>query len=101
MQVPVRRLPQTRVSEQQQGYAKGGPGLDMSPVTRGMAALTEVAQGFRNQLQEEQRGRQRVEMNRRMMQEVNELQTDFEARKRDPEISPIDFADSTNQLYTQ
>lgn len=94
MRVPVRRQPETRVSDQQLGYARGVQPLDLSP-------LTSVIEGFRDQLLEEQDDRQRVELNRRLLQEVNDLQGDFEERRRNPEISPIDFADSTNAAYTE
>lgn len=93
MRVPVRRLPETRVSERQQGFARAAAPLDVSP-------LTDVIEGFRNQLLDEQDARQRVDLNRRLIQEVNELQSDFIERQRDPEISPIDFADTTNTAYT-
>lgn len=101
MQVPVRRAPNTRVSEQQQGFAKGGPGLDVSSVTKGLAGLTDVVEGFREQLKDEQRGRQKLELSRRFMQEVNELQEDFEVRKRDPKFEPMAFADSTELDYSK
>lgn len=93
MRVPVRRLPETRVSERQQGFARAAAPLDVSP-------LTEVIEGFRNQLLDEQDARQRVDLNRRLIQEVNELQSDFVERQRNPEVSSIDFADSTNTAYT-
>lgn len=94
MRVPVRRLPQTRVSEQQQGYARPAQPLDTSP-------LTQLMTGFREQLLDEQDDRQRVELNRRLTTEVNQLQEDFAARQRDPEISPIDFARNTDTAYTE
>lgn len=94
MRVPVRRLPQTRVSEQQQGFARPVAPLDLAPVTR-------LVEGFRDQLLDEQDARQRIELNRRLMQEVNELQLDFTERQRDPEISPIDFATNTNTTYAE
>lgn len=94
MRVPVRRLSQTRVSERQQGYARGVTPLDVSP-------LTNLVEGFRDQLLDEQDARQRVELNRRLLREVNELQSDFEERRRNPEVSPIDFADTTNTAYTE
>src|SRR5687767_13295276 len=96
MKVPVRRLPDTRVSDQQQGYAKAVPGLDLSPITR---PINEAVAGLRAQLKDEQRNRQKFDINSRIMNEVNELQADFEARRRDPEISPLDFADTTNAAY--
>lgn len=94
MRVPVRRLPQTRVSEGQQAFARPAPALDISP-------LTDAVTHIQDQLWEEQRDRQRFTANRRLMQEVNELQTDFEERRRDPNISPIDFAATTNQAYEE
>lgn len=94
MRVPVRRLPETRVSERQQGYARPVQPLDVSPIV-------ELAEGFRDQMLDEQDARQRVELNSRLLQEVNELQSDFETRRRNPEISPIDFADNTNAAYTE
>lgn len=94
MKVPVRRLPQTRISEQQQGFARAVQPLDVTPIT-------EAIEGFRNQLQEEQRDRQKFDANKRLMQEINELQSDFEERRRDPEISPIDFADMTEAAYQE
>lgn len=92
MIVPVRRLPQTRVSEQQQGYARAVPGLDVSPITNAI-------EGFRNQLQDEQRDRQKFELNKRTMDEINKLQADFEIRRHDPEESPVDFADRIKAVY--
>lgn len=94
MRVPVRRLPETRVSERQQGFARPAAPLNVSP-------LTEVIEGFRNQLLDEQDARQRVDLNRRLIQEVNELQSDFAGRRTNPEISSIDFADNTNTAYTE
>ena len=93
MRVPVRRAPETRISERQQGYARPVTPLNLSP-------FNEVIEGFRDQLLDEQDARQRVELNRRLLTEVNELQTDFVARQRDPEVSPIDFAANTNTAYT-
>lgn len=100
MQVPVRRLPNTRVSEQQQGFARAVPSLDITPITKAVSSGIEVVEQFREQLKDEQRGRQKLEISRRLMTEVNELQADFEARKRNPDISPIDFADTTNVEYS-
>jgi len=94
MRVPVRRLPQTRVSEQQQAFARPAQPLNTAP-------LTDVIEGFRDQLLSEQEDRQRVELNRRLLQETNELQTDFAARRTNPEISLIDFAATTNSAYTE
>lgn len=94
MRVPVRRLPETRVSERQQSFARAAAPLDVSP-------LTEVIEGFRNQLLDEQDDRQRIELNRRLLREVNELQLDFEERRRNPEVSPIDFASTTNTAYSE
>lgn len=94
MRVPVRRLPQTRVSEQQQAFARPVQPLDVSPIIN-------LAEGLRDQILDEQDARQRVELNRRLITEVNELQSDFEERRRDPELSPIDFADNTNTAYTE
>lgn len=93
MRVPVRRQPETRVSEQQQGYARPVQPLNIEP-------LTQVVEGFRDQLLDEQDDRQRVELNRRLLTEVNELQEDFVRRQRDPEVSPIDFADNTETAYS-
>lgn len=94
MKVPVRRLPQTRISEQQQGFAKAIQPLDVSPIT-------SAIEGFRNQLQDEQLDRQKFDANKRFMKEINELQSDFEERRRNPDISPIDFAASTNTVYQE
>lgn len=94
MRVPVRRLPQTRISEQQQGYARAVQPLDVTPIT-------QAIEGFRDQLQAEQFDRQKFDANKRFMDEINELQSDFEERRRDPEISPIDFADTTNAAYKE
>jgi hypothetical protein len=99
MRVPVRRLPQTRVSEQQQGYARAAPGLDISPITNALSSGVDVVEGFRAQLKDEQRNRQKFDINRRIMNEVNELQEDFEIRRRDPEVSPVDFADTVDTAY--
>lgn len=101
MRVPVRRLPQTRVSDQQRGFARAVPGLDLSAISRGSSSLVEAAEGFRKQLQSEQLARQRFDANKRLMQEVNDLQADFVARQRDPEISPVDFADITESAYQE
>lgn len=92
MRVPVRRAPQTRISEQQQGFGRAAPALNVTPIT-------EAIEGLRNQLQDEQRDRQKFDANKRLMKEVNELQADFIARQRDPEISPTDFADTTDASY--
>lgn len=100
MQVPVRRQPNTRVSEQQQGFAKPVPGLDITPITHAIESGVEVIDRFRDQLEDEQRGRQKLEISRRLMAEVNENQELFEARRRDPEISPVDFADTTDAVYS-
>lgn len=94
MKVPVRRLPQTQVSARQQGFARAAPGLDVSPIT-------DAIEGFRNQLVEEQTDRQKFDLNKRFMKEVNDLQTDFEVRKRDPEVNPVDFADTVNASYAE
>lgn len=94
MRVPVRRLPETRVGEQQLGYARAVQPLDVSPITH----LIEDA---RNQILDGQDARQRVDLNRRLMTEVNSLQADFAERQRNPEISPIDFANSTNTVYEE
>lgn len=94
MRVPVRRLPETRVSERQLGYARGAAPLNVEP-------LTNLIEGFRDQLLDEQDARQRVDLNRRLIEEVNGLQSDFEERRRNHEISPIDFANNTNTAYTE
>lgn len=94
MRVPVRRQPETRVSDGQQGYARAVTPLNLEP-------LTNLVEGFRDQMLDQQDARQRVELNRRLMEEVNGLQLDFEQRRRDPEISPIDFATNTNTAYTE
>lgn len=99
MRVPVRRLPETRISERQQGYARAVPGLDISPITKALSSGVDVVQGFRDQLKDEQRDRQKFDINRRVLEEVNELQADFEIRRRDPEISPVDFADTVVATY--
>lgn len=100
MQVPVRRLPNTQVSKRQQGFAQAGPGIDISPITNAVSSGVKVVEELREQLKDEQRARQKLEINRRLMQEVNDLQEDFEYRKRDPELSPVDFADTTNTVYS-
>lgn len=94
MKVPVRRLPETRASERQQGFARAVPGLDISPITTAI-------EGFQRQLADEQKDQQKFDANKRLMKEINELQLDFEERQRDPEISPDDFANSTNAAYQQ
>lgn len=100
MQVPVRRLPNTQVSKRQQGFAQAGPGIDISPITNAVSSGVKVVDELRDQLKDEQRARQKLEINRRLMQEVNDLQEDFEYRKRDPELSPVDFADTTDTVYS-
>lgn len=92
MRVPVRRQPDTRVSERQQDYARPASALDFTP-------LTGAIDQFRKQLVDEQKQRQKFDANKRLMQEVNELQSDFERRKRDPNISPYSFADTTDEAY--
>lgn len=94
MRVPVRRAPETHVSERQQGYARPVQPLSVEPITR-------VIEGFRDQLLEEQDDRQRVGLNRELIQEVNGLQEDFVQRQHDREISPVDFAANTNAAYEQ
>lgn len=101
MRVPVRRLPNTRVSEQQQGYAQAGPGLNVSSITQALSSGVDVVQGFRKQLEDEQLDRQKFEASKRLMKEINWAQADFEERRRDPEISPIDFADTTEAAYQE
>lgn len=94
MRVPVRRAPETRVSEQQLGYARAVQPLNTEP-------LTHVIEGFRDQLLDEQDARQRVGLNRELLQEVNSMQSDFVARQHDPEVSPVDFAHNTDTEYQQ
>lgn len=101
MQVPVRRAPNTRVSEQQQGFAKAVPGLDVSSITRALSSGTDVVQGLREKLKEEERGRQKLELSKRFMQRVNERQEDFETRRRDPNLEPMAFADNTELEYSK
>ena len=93
MRVPVRRAPETRVSEQQQGFARPVAPLDLSPIA-------QLAEGLRDQLLDEQDARQRIDLNRRLITEVNELQVDFAERQRNPLVAAEDFANSTNTLYT-
>lgn len=94
MQVPVRRQPQTQISEQQRGFAQAAPALNVEP-------LTHLIEGFKNQLADEQDQRQRVGLNRELIHEVNGLQEDFAQRQTDPNVSPIDFAANTNTAYEQ
>lgn len=94
MQVPVRRQPQTQISDQQQGFEQAAPALNVEPITHLIA-------GFRNQLLDEQDTRQRIGLNRELLQEVNGLQADFAERQTDPNVSPIDFAVNTNTAYEQ
>lgn len=94
MRVPVRRLPETRVSEQQQGYARPVAPVNVSPIT-------DLIESARNQILDGQDARQRIDLNRRLITEVNELSTDFATRQRNPEVSPIDFANSTNTTYAE
>lgn len=96
MKVPVRRLPQTHISEQQQGFARAVQPLDVSSVTK---PINETVRGFREQLQDEQLDRQKFDASKRLMQEINFDQADFEERRRNPEISPVDFADTTKAAY--
>ena len=98
MRVPVRRLPQTRISEQQQGFAKTVPGLDISQVTQ---PLNEIVQGYREQALDEEYDRQKFDASKRLMDEINELTQDFEERRRNPELSPVDFADITETAYAE
>lgn len=93
MRVPVRRQPETRISEQQQGYARAVAPLNVEPVTR-------LIEGFRDQLLDEQDARQRIELNQRLVREVNELQVDFATRQRNPELSLTDFTEGLNADYT-
>lgn len=93
MRVPFRRQPETRISEQQQAYARPVQPLNVEPITR-------LVEGFRDQMLDEQDARQRIDLSRRLIAEVNELQPDFEARRRDPDISPDQFAANINTLYT-
>lgn len=101
MQVPVRRAPNTRVSEQRHGFAKAVAGLDVSPITRALSGGVDVIQGLREKLKDEEKGRQKLELSKRFMQEVNELQEDFEVRRRDPDLEPMAFADNTELEYSK
>lgn len=94
MRVPVRRQSETRISQEQQGFARPVQPLNLEPVTR-------LVEGFRDQILDEQDARQRIELNRRLMTEVNELQLDFAGRQRNPEIPPEGFAEGTNAAYTE
>lgn len=94
MQVPVRRQPQTQISEQQQGFEQAAPALNVEP-------LTHLIEGFRNQLLDEQDQRQRIGLNREILTEVNGMQEDFAQRQTDPTIPSIGFADSTNAAFEQ
>lgn len=94
MRVPVRRLPETHVSERQQGFARAVQPLSTEPITH-------LIEGFRDQLLDEQDDRQRVGLNRELIHEVNGLQEDFVQRQRNPEISPVDFADNTDAAYEE
>lgn len=92
MAIRVPRNPDTRVSDRQLAYQNPAPGLDVSPITQAM-------DGLRRQLDEKRKDQQKFDLNRRLMDEVNTLQADFETRRRDPSISIDTFADSTNTAY--
>lgn len=94
MALRVPRRPETSVATRQQGYAQPVPGLDLSPITQSIDQL-------RAKLDEDRRAKQKFDLNRRMMDEVNALQADFEARKRDPSIGLDIFAESTNAAYEE
>lgn len=92
MKVPVQRQPQTRVSTRQLGLQRAAPGLDITPITR-------VLDNVRAKMEADNKDRQQFEIRRRMLQEVNELQTDFAGRQRDPNASPYTFAETVNTDY--
>lgn len=94
MAIRVPRNPDTRPADRQQAYAQPVAGLDISPITDSINQL-------RAKLDDDRRNQQKFELNRRLMAEVNELQSDFERRKVDPTIGLDTFAESTDQSYSQ
>lgn len=94
MRVPVRRQPETRIGEQQQAYARPVAPLNVSPIN-------EVIEGVRNQILDGQEARQRIDLSRRLITEVNDLNSDFVTRQTNPEVSPVDFANTINKDYRE
>lgn len=94
MQVPVRRTPGTNVSSQQLGYQRATPGFDFEAIERPLKDLAA-------QLEGDKKNRQAFELQRRLVDETNALNTDFEERKTKQPLGAQGFTDRVLTDYTE
>jgi hypothetical protein len=92
MRVPVRRTPQTRVQPVTEGFAQAVPGLDFSP-------LTDTIRRFAKDLDEEQKSVEEFDLQKRLIQETNELMTDFDRRKQEAPLGATGFTETVMSEY--
>ncbi len=92
MRVPVRRQPNTRVTPITEGFQRAQPTPDFSPITN-------VIRGFAKDLEDQQRGMEEFDLQKRLMQETNDLQADFAKRKEEAPLGAAGFTDSVLADY--
>lgn len=92
IRVPIN--PETRASTGQLGYARA---VD---VTAGHRALGQVVSEYGRQLQEEDKKRELFDVQRRLVDETNNLLTDFEQRKESAPLGAPEFTKTINDEYS-
>lgn len=93
MRVPVSRSARTNVTPLREGYARA-PGVDFSP-------LTNELRGFAKDLEQERKKAEEFDLQKRFIQETNELQSDFEIRKQQQPLGAQGFTSSVLDEYEQ
>lgn len=91
MKVPIN--PQTNAPAGQLGYEKP---VD---VTAGTRALAEVVGGFAKDLEKQQKDRELFDVHRALVDETNNLATDFEAKKTAQPLGAQNFVQQVNAEY--
>jgi hypothetical protein len=94
MQVPLKRTPGTSVVALEQPYARAAQPLDFSPITRQLEGFAKALTAKKDDLEE-------FDLKSRLIQETNELQSDFEQRKEAASLGDQNFTHQTLQDYEE
>lgn len=102
MEVPVKRTPGTQVVPQTRGYADA-PLVDLTPLAEGLSRIAgasrEEALAQAEDERKAQLARQKFDLNKRLLEERQRMQEDFQARQTDPNRSINTFADEVDNDY--
>lgn len=90
MALRIPRTPQTQAVGRQEGYARATQPLDYSPIARPVSQLQQ-------ELEEEHARIEQFDLQRRLVDETNQLMTDFDQRK---QVAPLGAAGFTEQVNT-